>query len=93
MIDFATQLRHHRVQMETKLEDAAGEQGVQIPAYLLLRTIKLLKAAESGACAQHMLGELLAVIHRDGGQYQDAVGVDKAWTEAMTLSVKRLEAC
>jgi len=89
-MDLATQLRHHRIQMETKLEDAAGEQGVQIPAYLLLRTIKLINAAEMGLGDNHMMSELLAVIHRDGGQHQDNVGLPQAWKEAMVLSAERL---
>ena len=41
---------------------------------------------------QAMLSALLAVIHRDGGQHQDAVGVKQAWEEAMQLSSERLPA-
>ena len=37
-----------------------------------------------------LLSELLAVIHRDGGQYQDAHGTAKAVADAMQLSSERI---
>ena len=36
------------------------------------------------------LGELLAVIHRDGGHYTEKHGIDKSWADAMKLSGERL---
>jgi len=39
-----------------------------------------------------MLGELLAVIHRDGGLYQDEHGLEKAVADAMRLSSERIAA-
>ncbi|MBV5322597.1 MAG: hypothetical protein JZU60_02030 [Ilumatobacteraceae bacterium] len=40
--------------------------------------------AERDALNNH-LGNLLAVIHRDGGHYQDAHGTDKAVADAMLI--------
>lgn len=51
---------------------------------------KLAKAAdlEQGEAVRY-LGDLLAVIHRDGGQYIEEHGWDKACEDAVTLSSRR----
>lgn len=41
---------------------------------------------------ERMLSDLLAVIHRDGGQRQEAVGTEQAWMEAMMLAPIALQA-
>lgn len=40
--------------------------------------------------ARQRLNELLCVIHRDGGQYIDEHGDDKAYAEAVSLSSERI---
>jgi hypothetical protein len=40
--------------------------------------------------ARKMLLDLLCVIHRDGGQHVDAVGLEQAWRDAVELSSERL---
>ena len=42
--------------------------------------------------ATEKLRELLAVIHRDGGHYEEEHGMEKAWQDAMTLSSERIHA-
>lgn len=41
--------------------------------------------------AETMLRDLLCVIHRDGGQRIDAIGLKAAYDEAMDLSAKRAQ--
>jgi hypothetical protein len=48
------------------------------------------KAEAEIASLSKMLGELLAVIHRDGGHKQNKVGTEQAWQEAMSLSSDRI---
>jgi len=37
---------------------------------------------------RRMLLDLLAIIHRDGGQYVDTHGLEKAWQDAISLSAE-----
>ena len=37
---------------------------------------------------RRMLLDLLAIIHRDGGQYVDTHGLEKAWQDAITLTAE-----
>jgi len=46
-------------------------------------------ASPSTDAARH-LSNLLAIIHRDGGQYQDAHGTEKAVADAIELSASRI---
>lgn len=54
----------------------------------VLATIDQLQSDLTAARAP--LSELLAVIHRDGGQRMDAIGVDAACIEAMHTSSERI---
>lgn len=44
-------LRNHAIQLRTKIEEFPDQQGVEITAYLVRRTIKLLELAASRLAA------------------------------------------
>lgn len=55
-----------------------------------LTRIRALATQSPDLPASKMLSELLAVIHRDGGQYEASLGRERAWQDAMQLSSERI---
>lgn len=74
---------------DDRIEIRAEERGESIAAGIIARAIRNLTPAPAD---DPLLGDLLAIIHRDGGHRQEEVGTEQAWMEAMMTVPFLLEA-